>query len=313
MGLFVLWSRVFWLFKYSKTQTNITWSKNLGGSGDEAPELTLTNLFGAPGACMDVQTSGVLVAAFTFSSDVMVGGNSGNEDVWIMKLTHSGDTLWSSRLGGSDFERPSAVLSLPDGICVLVGRTLSSDGPFSGNHGAYDSFAFRFNSAGGVVWKKLYGSSSSDYLFDVILASDGTLVMCGESISVDGDLAGSGAGLAWLLKVEMATGAVVLSKSYVGPNGALPDALENFYRIIELSDGSCYLAAGYTVANFNNINGDDFYYHKVSPTGQSMWSKKIRIRQRRRWFGRNIGWGQWDFLHHRSPGGGVWAGCERTL
>lgn len=273
-----LWLISFFLFaKIFALDAQLTplWSRNLGGSGEEATGLTLINLFAAPGLAFDVGADGVFLGVSSLSTDGMVGYNAGGEDVWLVKMNHAGDTLWTRLLAGSDTERPSAVLALSDGGCVVVGRTLSNDGFFTGNHGNYDGFACRFDAAGQLLWKKMYGGSSSDFLFDGLVASDGTLMMCGETGSSDGDLFGTGAGLSWLVKANLSNGNVIWSETYVGPNGLLPDALENFYRITELSDGSGFVAAGYTVANFNDINGDDIYYHKISPSGQSVWAKKL--------------------------------------
>ncbi len=259
----------------STAQVDSVWTRCVGGSSTEANGLTLMNNLGSPGLRMDVNSHGIFVVASSTSNNGVVPANYGSEDVWVVKLTHQGDTLWSRVLRGSDFDRPFAIKALIDGGCVIAGRTLSMDGDFVGNHGANDGFVIRLNSVGEVIWKKLYGGTEDDFLYDVIVCSDGDLAVCGESGSSDGDLAGTGSGLSWMMKIQASNGNISWSKTFLGPNGNNQDALENFYRLIELSDGSGFVAAGYSVDNFNNINGDDLYFHKISPTGNSLWNIKL--------------------------------------
>ncbi|MCX7743488.1 MAG: T9SS type A sorting domain-containing protein [Flavobacteriales bacterium] len=256
-------------------QADTVWTRSYGGSSDEAVGLSLMNNFGSPGLNLDVNGNGIFFTSSSLSSDGLVRANYGSEDVWVVKLDHNGDTLWSKILGGSDFDRPSSIKALADGSCVIAGRTLSNNGFFVGNHGGYDGFVVRLDDNGNVLWKKLYGGSEMDYLYDVIWTSDNHLLVCGETGSNDGDLAGTGTGLSWVMKLNASNGNILWSKTYVGPNGNFSDALENFYRILELHDGSGYVAAGYTVADFNNINGDDIYIHKIDTGGQSVWFKKV--------------------------------------
>lgn len=258
-----------------QAQVDSVWTRSYGGSADEAVGLTLMNNLGSPGLSMDVNFQGIFVTSSSLSSDGLVSFNYGSEDVWVVKLNFDGDTVWSKILGGSDFDRPSSIKALPDGGCVIAGRTLSNNGSFTGNHGGYDGFVVRLDNYGNVVWKRLYGGSEMDYLYDVIWTSDNQLLVCGETGSNDGDLTATGTGLSWVMKLNASNGNIIWSKAYVGPNGNLQDALENFYRIIELSDGSGYVAAGYTVANFNDINGDDIYINKLDTGGQSLWFTKV--------------------------------------
>lgn len=259
----------------SNAQADSLWTRNYGGPADEAVGLSLMNNLGMPGLNMDVTTHGIFITASSQSSGGQVPGNSGSEDVWVVKLSHAGDTLWSRVFGGSDVDRPFSVLALSDGGCTVTGRTQSNNGFFTGNNGGNDGFVIRLDANGNVLWKKLYGGSEMDYLYDVIWTSDNHLLVCGETGSDDGDLTGTGSGLSWVMKLNPADGNVVWSKTYTGPNGNLSNSLENFHRIIELSNGTGFIAAGYTTPDFADPNADDIYIHKLDTGGQSVWHTKV--------------------------------------
>jgi len=254
-------------------QVDTVWTKAIGGALDEAIGMTINCNIGSPSTSIAKSADGNLyIVASSLSSNGFVYSNKGEDDVWIIKLNMNGDTLWTKSYGGSSYDRANKVISMPDGGCVVVGRTSSDDFDFAIGHGSNgDGFLIRLDANGNQIWKKMYGGTNDDYLYDVILA-DGGLVAVGESGSIDGDLFNSGNGLAWIMKVDSVNGNKVWSKTIAGPDAASADFLENFYRVIALSDGSGYIATGYTTPSFIDVNLDDIYIAKISLTGTRIWS-----------------------------------------
>ena len=203
--------------------------------------------------------------------------NNGNEDVWVVSIDALGDTLWTHVLGGAESERVLKVRAKTGGGCYVVGHSRSSNGSFIGNSTSdsyADGFIASFSPNGTLDWLQLYGGSSDDFLQDVIETNDGSLVACGETISSDGDLVNTGAGMNWVLKVSATDGAVVWSKTYVGPDGASNDRLENVFRLAQLSDDNMILT-GYTTPDFNDFNLDRVHVMKINLQGDLLWTKKI--------------------------------------
>jgi hypothetical protein len=264
------------LSQYLFSQVDTLWTKAIGGSADEVIGWTMPNNLGSPAVSVDVTSDGNFVITTTSkSSNGYVSTNYGEEDVWVVKINELGDTLWTKVYGGSGYERVYRVRALSDGGCLIVGRTSSNDFHFVGNKGGNDGFLIKLASDGTEIFKKLYGGTEDDFLYDVIVDSNGDYVLCGETGSNDGDLAATGQGLSWVLKVNSTNGNAIWSKTFLGPDSNSPDYLDNFYKIIESSNQDGYILAGYTTPSFADINADNIFYSKISYSGSVIWSKKV--------------------------------------
>lgn len=254
----------------------VEWAKCFGGTSTEAAGTAVLNSIGSCSGSVAYAGSGeYYVVTSSTSSDGIIYGNRGSEDIWLAKLNAAGDTLWSKVIGGSDAERAYKVRALSAGGCVLVGQTLSDNGNFPGNQGINDGFLVKISATGEIVWSKLYGGSSIDFLYDVAETPDGNLVACGDTGSNDGDLTGTGSGLCWILWVNGTNGNVMDSKTYSSPNASNPDFIENFTCITRLSDNSGYVVSGVSSPNFNDFNLDDIFIVKINNTGTQQWSQLV--------------------------------------
>ncbi len=265
-------------YAYSQSPT-LVWNKTYGGSQTELfGAFASTSLFFGRWAAVDAdQNDQVYIATTSTSDDGDLTSNSGNEDIWVVSIDSQGDTLWTTVLGGAESERVLKVRARTGGGCFVVGHSRSSNGSFIGNSSsdAYaDGFIASFSPDGTLDWLQLYGGSSDDFLHDVIETNDGNLVACGETISVDGDLANTGTGMNWVIKINPTDGAVLWSKTYVGPDGASNDRLENVFRLAQLSDDNIILT-GYTTPDFNDFNLDRVHVMKINLEGDLLWTKKI--------------------------------------
>jgi hypothetical protein len=252
------------------------WTKSIGGSATEVAGTALLNNAGAAAASVAIDIDGnYYVASNTSSSNGFVYGNKGSDDIWVIKLNPMGDTLWTKVIGGSDFERVYKIRAISTGGVVLVGQTLSNNGDFAGNHGINDGFVLKLDANGTIVWKKLYGGSGVDYLFDIAENPAGNFVVCGETGSNDGDLTGTGSGLCWVLYISGTSGTISMSKAFSSTNSSSANYLDNFTCIKRLSDGSGYIVSGFTTIDFNNPASDDIFVAKVNFNGVLLWRKNI--------------------------------------
>jgi len=118
--------------KLNASGTDLLWSTFLGGGDWES------------GTGVAVDASGdVLVTGVTASLDFPTtwraydrSYNGGPGDVFVARLSSSGDALlWSSYLGGSEYEVGSAIAAVPSGGAVVAGF---ADNGFPTTAGAYD-------------------------------------------------------------------------------------------------------------------------------------------------------------------------------
>lgn len=257
------------------------WTKVLGGSKNECDGTAMLGNFGMNSAYTAVDTKGnIYLATSSASNDGFVGGNAGQEDIWIVKLSSDGDTLWTRRFGGSSNERAYRIRTVKSGGVVVVGSTLSTDGSFADARGGYDGFILRIAENGQLIYKKCIGGKDIDHLYDIVENQSGNFVACGESTSSDGDLVGVGSGLAWVIFIDGATGNPLLSKTFTGPDHSSSDFLENLTLIQRLSDGSGYIAAGFTTPDFNDLNKDNIWVLKFNSSGDALWLKKYGTPER---------------------------------
>ena len=115
-----------WIVKLDNTG-NIDWQKCLGGTGyDWASSMQQTS------------DGGYVVAGYTVSTDGDVTENHGNSDYWIVKLDNARNIDWQKSLGGTSYDYADSVWLASNGGYVVAGRTQSTDGDVTGNHGNTD-------------------------------------------------------------------------------------------------------------------------------------------------------------------------------
>jgi gliding motility-associated-like protein len=110
-----------WVVKFDNSG-NVQWQRFLGGTQtDELKSIIETN-------------DGYIVAGSSNSTDGEICTNKGAEDLYIVKLSSNGTTLWKRTCGGLAGDGANAIAETPDGSLVLGGFTYSNDGDVSGNH-----------------------------------------------------------------------------------------------------------------------------------------------------------------------------------
>jgi hypothetical protein len=166
----------FWVIKIAETG-ELLWEKNYGGSQiDEARSIVATN------------DGNYLIVGDTRSNDINVSQNYGGADVWVIKISPSGELLWEKSFGGSSFDVSRSVKTTQDNGFLISGSSRSSDGDLTKNQGQNDAWVFKIDSEGSLIWQKSIGGSTIDYAYDVTELNDNSIITVGESESVDGDI-----------------------------------------------------------------------------------------------------------------------------
>ncbi len=167
---------------------SVIYSSYLGAIGDE----TLSDF--------EVDSSGNLVILGTTNSSnfpvtasahqPVIGGGS---DLFLMRLSANCSTiLYSTFLGGNDFEGLSDFAIDAQGNIIVSGSTMSSDFPItedafqdSINGIEREAFIAKYNSSGQLTYATYFGGSHADDCFGIEVDSSGNIIMAGRTWSAD--------------------------------------------------------------------------------------------------------------------------------
>ncbi len=231
-----LWD--YWLVKLDSSG-NLEWQKSFGGSENDMAY-----------SVQQATDGGFIISGYSESSDGDVSGNHGSRDYWIVKTDASGNLLWQTFLGGSDYDEAHSVQQTKEGGFLIAGFTYSTNGDVSGNHGAYDFWVVKLDTAGNLEWQKTLGGSANDQSFFINKTFDGGSVVVGQSFSNNGDVSGNHGGYDnWVVKLDTA-GNLEWQKTLggsaddYGPYG------------IQQTDNGEYIVGGATLSNDDDVSGN---------------------------------------------------------
>ncbi|MDK2914937.1 MAG: hypothetical protein PWQ79_1852 [Thermococcaceae archaeon] len=267
---------------------NVKWSKTYGGSGFDvafavaiAPNGDIivageTDSFGAGGGDVWVlrldengnikwqKTYGGSDEDYAFAvstapnGDIILAGMSdsfgtGNGDFWVLRIDSEGNVKWSKTYGGSDFEVPYTVATVPNGDIVVAGFT------WSFGAGRFDGWLLRLDENGNIKWQKTYGGSDGDSFGSVAIDSNGDIIVGGWTESL-----GTGNGDAWVLRLDE-NGNVKWQKTYGGSSYDGASAV-----VINKNTGDV-VVAGYTEGF--GAGGSDVWVLRLDSEGNVIWQK----------------------------------------
>ena len=242
----------YWVVKLNPSGT-IQWQKTLGGTGnDYAWSIQPTT------------DGGYIVAGSTYSNDGDVTGYQGSFDYWVVKLNPSGTIEWQKTLGGTGSDVAHSIQPTTDGGYIVAGRTYSTNGDVTGNHGSYDYWVVKLNPSGTIQWQKTIGGTGEDNAYSIQPTTDGGYIVAGYTWSTDGDVTGNHGGSdSWVVKLNP-SGAIQWQKTIGGTGGDLA------YSIQPTTDGG-YIVAGITASNDGDVTGNqgggDYWVVKLGPDG----------------------------------------------
>lgn len=144
-----------WLLKLDSSG-GVTWQKSYGGDGEE--DVT---------AFYQTNDGGYIVAGPTESF------GAGDRDVWIVKLDSVGDVTWQKTYGGISGESALSVYQMSDGNYIVGGYT----GSFGA--GSADTWVFKLDSTGGIIWQKTYGGAGDDAAFSLQKTTNDGYILTG--------------------------------------------------------------------------------------------------------------------------------------
>jgi hypothetical protein len=166
----------FWVVK-AGSGGDLVWEQSYGGTQiDEARGIVSSG------------DGNFIIVGDTRSSDTDVSLNNGAADLWLVKISASGEILWNQSIGGANFDVPRSINPTLDGGFVIAGSSRSSDGVVDLNQGQNDAWVVKISNSGQLISQQTFGGSEIDFAYDAIQLLDGSIVLVGESSSSDGDI-----------------------------------------------------------------------------------------------------------------------------
>jgi len=211
------------------------WERTYGGSDDDKGWSV-------------AQTSdgGYIVAGYTSSF------GEGEEDVYLVKTSAIGETLWTRTYGGSYFYLGYSVAQTSDGGYIVAGYTESFGA------GGLDVYLVKTDAVGDIIWTRTYGGSGYDVGYSVAQTSDGGYIVAGETESF-----GAGGYDVYLVKTD-SVGDTIWTRTYGGSDD------DEGYSVAQTSDGG-YIVAGRTYSF--GVGSWDVYFVKTDAVGDTIWTR----------------------------------------
>jgi len=176
---------------------------------------------------------------------------AGFEDVYLIKVNSSGDTLWTKTFGGTNYEEGHSVEQTTDGGYIISGWT------FSFGAGECDVYLIKTNASGDTLWTRTYGGADGDMGYSVQQTSDGGYIIAGYTYSY-----GAGNCDVYLIKTN-ASGDTLWTRTY-------GDTSADFSRSVQQTSDGGYVVVGRTDSFGNGIQ---VYLIKTNASGDTLWTR----------------------------------------
>ncbi len=247
----------YWIIKTTQSG-DIIWKTNFGGA--------------LPDVCNDaIETpdGGFLLAGYTRSeanSGDVENNNGGfyEADGWLIKIDANGNKLWTKNYGSAGDDIFETIIETNDGNYVLTGSTTQTNG------GDRDVWLLKINPTGDVIWEKEAGGSDTEFVEEVVEASNGDLYVSGGTYSQEIENYTDFID-AIIIRFD-ADGNEIWKKAYGGTN------IENYTRLTATSDGNIVFGSTSSSEDLPFDNEPDLgqfnmWLVKINPNGDIIWNK----------------------------------------
>ncbi len=147
---------------------NKIWTKLIGSKKDDYPTSSVVNDDGS-----------IYIGGYT-EGNLNGEVNSGEQDIFISKLDHNGNHLWTKLFGNKEEQKAWSISIGKDGSIYIAGDT---EGNLNGevNSGNLDAFIMKLNNNGNHLWTKLFGNHFYDYANSIDIDQDESIYITGST------------------------------------------------------------------------------------------------------------------------------------
>ncbi|MFA5032089.1 MAG: T9SS type A sorting domain-containing protein [bacterium] len=189
----------------------------------------------------ETSDGGFIITGGTTSSGTSKG------DVYLTKVTSSGDVVWTKTFGGTKNDGGCSVRQTKDGGFIITGST-SSFGA-----GGSDVYLIKTDSSGNTLWTRTFGGTGNDFSNSIQQTKDGGFIIAGSTNSF-----GAGGYDVYVIRTD-SSGSTLWTKTFGGNDD------DKGYSIQQTSDGG-FIVAGETYS-FGAGNNDVYLIRLDKETG----------------------------------------------
>lgn len=238
--------------KYDK-DGNLLWQKSISGSNSDMLQ-----------SIVELSDGSVVVVGRTKSTDIEGLNHFGSFDVMLFKYDKDGNLLWNRVFGGTGWdESVDAKIDGNDNI-IISGFTKSGTIDGMKNHGGYDTFLYKYDKDGNLLWKDIYGGSLDDRLYNLFITSNNEIIIYGSFYSTDiNGLENKGDQDVAFVKYSK-DGQILLQRGFGGCD------YDYISKIIEDKDNNLIVTGSSSstdIDNFNNNGSSAAYILKYDKNG----------------------------------------------
>jgi hypothetical protein len=243
-------------------------------------------------AILEAADGGYMVLGSTRSTDGDIDGRTGNDlDYWLLKLSASGDKVWSKTYGGTGDDVATSISNTKDGGYILAGHSESSDGNASANAGFQDFWIIKTDVSGNLEWEKNFGFPGQDQAYKILQTSEGNYFVSGyfdigacdpdpDIVCPGNDFQGTGQNLRstrhgvgefWGILLDI-NGNKIWRRYFGGSNN------DRSYDAVQTNDGGFLLTGASESFDFDitdNKGSYDFWAVRLTPDGEKLWAKSF--------------------------------------
>ena len=219
----------------------VLWAKRIHGPGRDFAE----------GACIGPDGS-IYVAGYTTSL------GEGVEDAFVLRLDAEGDLLWTTTVGGDDYDAAFDVCPSALGGVAVCGLT------FSRGAGLSDLLVFEVNAEGTVLWERVIGGEKLERGESIHPLADGGYILGGGSST-------RSAGNVDMYAVRVAAGGGVIWEKKFGR------------RVYDLASSAVPLQdGGFLLTGHGDLEGSEamaLTVIKIDADGNALWTSRFGERK----------------------------------
>ena len=256
-----------WLVIKTDSLGNKQWSKDLGGTGDEA---TGQGMFSGSILTAPAAIGGYYLVSSSTSTDYDCNDSSWhsssastNSNYYILKLDTAGNVKWAKSYGGTwEDDISNAIFDTRDNTIVMTGFSTSTDYIEAGlQHGEGDMLTIKIDTGGNIIWHKSIGGPSQDIGTSIIPGPANGYVIYGSTFPYpDTTMGDVGQTDAWIISID-SNGNVNFEKIFGTVNDELPTS------VLPFSNGYVGTGASSNTVSPNLIFSEGTTYGNFDTTG----------------------------------------------
>lgn len=244
------------------------WTRTFGGSGSESSSQMVENTDGDYFfACSSTSPP----------SEERTAPKKGSRDIWVVKTDKEGNKIWDKAYGAGSITVTSMAATSDGGFIVGVntnsGKAIDKTDT---SRGGLDVWLIKIDRNGNKVWDKTLGGSDDDFLGEIIITQDGSILVAintSSPISGDKTVPGFGGSDCWVIKIN-SNGQKIWDKGFGGSGG------DSFYTGLVDKEGN-YIFGGTSFSPVSGTKtepsrgGNDGWLVKTDANGNKIWDKTL--------------------------------------